>query len=200
VYGQSVTVRYLTADLLWKPVKGYLRFFWFETPRGQLVLMTSDLNLQPLDALEAYCHRATIETLFNTLKNVLGGMAYHFWSKYLERTSRRPKKNQSADQKSSNLPATLQTLAAIEKYVNLHLLVLGGLQLLATRFPQEVIDTAQCWMRTVPKDIPSEFTVKAALINLIRNNSGGFTKSAIRRLIRAKQQNPNSIEEKKRAA
>ena len=200
VYGQSVTVRYLTADLLWKPVKGYLRFFWFETPRGQLVLITSDLNLQPLGALEAYCHRATIETLFNTLKNVLGGMTYHFWSKYLERTSRRPKKNQTADQKSSNLPATLQTLAAIEKYVNLHLLVLGGLQLLARRFPQEVIDTAQCWMRTVPKDIPSEFTVKTALSNLIRNNSGGFTKSAIMRFIRAKQRNPNSIEEKKRAA
>ena len=162
--------------------------------------MTSDLKLQPLDALEAYCHRATIETLFNTLKNVLGGMTYHFGSKDLERASRRPKKNQTARQKSSNLPATLQTLAAIEKYVNLHLLLLGGLQLLAMRFPPEVIPTAQCWMRTVPKDIPAEFTVKTAIINLMRNNSGGFAKSAIMPFIRAKQQNPRSIEEKEHAA
>jgi hypothetical protein len=200
VYGQSATVGYLTMDLLWKPIKGYLRFFWFQTPRGQLVLMTSDLTLQPLDALEAYAHRASIETLFNTFKNVLGGMAYHFWSKYLERASRRPKKNQSARQKSSNLPATLQTLAAIEKHVNLHLLVLGGLQLLAMRFAQEVTEAAHCWMRTLPKDIPSEFTVKTALFNLLRNNNDGFAQSTIMRLIRVKQQIPNPMEEKERVA
>lgn len=200
VYGQSATVCYLTMDLLWKPIKGYLRFFWFQTPRGQIVLMTSDLKLQPLDALEAYCRRATIETLFNTLKNVLGGMTYHFWSKYLDRVSRRPKKNQTACQKSSNLPATLQTLAAIEKHVNLHLLVLGGLQLLAMLFSQEATEAAHCWMRTLPKDIPSEFTVKTALLNLLRNNNGGFAISPIIRFIRAKQQNPNSIEKERRAA
>ena len=200
VYGQPVTVRHLTMDLLWKPVKGYLRFFWFETPRGRLLLITSDRNLHPLDALDAYCRRATIETLFNTLKNVLGGMAYHFWSKHLERASRRPKKNHTAKQRSSNRSATLQALAAIEKHVNLHLLVLGGLQLLAMRFPQEVIDAARCWMRTAPKDIPSEFTVKTALTNLIRNNNSGFTKSAIMRVIRDKRENPNAIEENSCAA
>ena len=200
VYGQPVTVRHLTMDLLWKPVKGYLRFFWFETPRGRLLLITSDRNLHPLDALDAYCRRATIETLFNTLKNVLGGMAYHFWSKHLERASRRPKKNHTAKQRSSNRSATLQALAAIEKHVNLRLLVLGGLQLLAMRFPQEVIDAARCWMRTAPKDIPSEFTVKTALTNLIRNNNSGFTKSAIMRVIRDKRENPNAIEENSCAA
>jgi hypothetical protein len=162
--------------------------------------MTSDPNLQPLDALEAYCRPATIETLFNTLKNVLGGMACHFRSKYLERVSRCPKKNQAAARKSSNLPATLRTLAAIEKHVNLHLLVLGGLQLLAMRFPQQVKDAAHCSMRTVPKDIPSEFTVKTALLNSLRNNHGTFAKPAIMRFIRAKQQNPNPIEEQRRAA
>jgi len=190
VYGQSVTVRYYTADLLWKPVKGWLRFFWFETPRGQLLLITSDLKLQPLDALDAYCHRVTIETLFNTLKNVLGGMTYHFWSKHLERVSRRPKKNQTALPKSSNLAATLRTLAAIEKYVNLHLLVLGGLQLLAMQFARETLDAAQCWMRTLPKDIPSEFLVKTALANLLRNNDTNFAKSPIMGFIRNKQEKP----------
>ena len=200
VYGQSVTVRYLTADLLWKPVHGSLRFFWFETPRGLLVLMTSDPHLQPLDALQLYARRSTIETLFNTLKNVIGGMAYHFWSKHLERVSRRPRKNQNALRTSSNLPATLITLAAIEKCVNLHLLVLGGLQLLAMHFPQQTIHAAHCWMRTLPKSIPSEFIVKTALTAMLRNNDSDFAQSPIMRYIRLHQQNPNPVEEQRRAA
>lgn len=200
VYGQPATVKYMTADLLWKPVEGALRFFWFETPRGRLVLMTSDPALQPLDALDMYCRRATIETLFNTLKNVVGGMAYHFWSKHLERVSRRPQKNQAAVRGSSNLTATRNTLAAIEKCVNIHLLVLGGLQLLAMRFPQQITSAAHCWMRTHPKNIPSEFIVKTALTAMLRNNDRDFAKSPMMRYIRSHQQNPNPVEEEGRAA
>ncbi len=196
VYGQSVNVRYYSANLLWKPVKGYLRFFWFDTPRGMLVLMTSDLSLLPLDTLEIYCRRTTIETLFNTLKNVLAGMTYHFWSKYLKRVSRRPFRNQEKKRSSAKLPATIKTLVAIEKYVNLHFLAIGMLQLIAMHFSHEVKKIACCWMRTEPKDIPSEFIVKIALTNMMKNNNTVFGKSTIMQLIRTKQQNPNNQEEK----
>lgn len=200
VYGQPALVRYYTASLLWKPVKGYLRFFWFETPRGKIILMSSDLSLQPLDALDMYCRRATIETLFNTHKNVVAGMAYHFWSKHLERASRKPKKNQDVPQISDNLPATMKTIAAIEKYANVHLLVIGGLQLLAMHFSQDVKDVASCWMRTIPKNIPSEFIVKNALINMLKNNNTAFAKSSIMQLIRDKLYYPSKNEEKEKAA
>ena len=93
-------------------------------------------------------------------------MAYHFWSKYLERASRRPRKNHRTPQRSSGFTATRNTIAAIEKYVNLHLLVLGALHLLALQFPAPVRQSADCWMRTPPRNIPSEFIVKAAIIAL----------------------------------
>jgi len=71
IYGQSENIRYLVLDLLWKPVKGMLRFILVETSRGRIVLMTSDLNLDPVTAIQMYCRRVTIETMFGTLKNTL---------------------------------------------------------------------------------------------------------------------------------
>jgi len=192
VYDRTETVRYFTSVLLWKPIKGSLRFFWFETTRGRILLVTSDLELLPLDALDAYCRRVSIETLFNTLKNTLGAMSYHFWSKYLQRVSRRPRKNAHTHQRSSCIAATNNTLAAIEKFVNLHLLTLGALQLLALHFPTRIRQFADCWLRTPPAHIPSEFIVKSAITALWRNNKCGFAKSCITALIRSKQQSPQS--------
>ena len=96
VYHKKETVRYLTLDLIWKSVKTKLRFILIETSRGRIILMTSDLTLQPLTALNLYCRRVNIETLFDIIKNLLGGMRYHFWSKYLTPVSRRPAKKRHA--------------------------------------------------------------------------------------------------------
>ena len=67
IYDKSETVRYLVLDLLWKPVKGMLRFIPAETARGRIILMTSDLALAPATAIHLYCRRVTIETMFDTL-------------------------------------------------------------------------------------------------------------------------------------
>ena len=66
-----------------------LRFILVESSRGRMVLISSDLKLNPIAAVEMYCRRVTIETLFDTLKNTLGAMGYHFWSQYLRSASRR---------------------------------------------------------------------------------------------------------------
>ena len=55
--------------------------------------MCSDLSMAPLLAIELYCARVRVETMFAMLKGVLGAFAYRFWSKYLPRHSRKPKKN-----------------------------------------------------------------------------------------------------------
>jgi hypothetical protein len=54
--------------------------------------MSSDLTLEPLLALSLYTARVRIESLFASVKNLLGGLAYHFWSKYLAPVSRRPRR------------------------------------------------------------------------------------------------------------
>jgi|ETNmetMinimDraft_26_1059896.scaffolds.fasta_scaffold26676_1 hypothetical protein len=187
IYGQKENIRYLVLDLIWKPVKSKLRFILAETSRGRIILMASDLNLNPVTAIQLYCRRVTIETLFDTLKNTLGAMAYHFWSQCLSPASRRPKKNKDQKQRSSNLNQTQNTLWAIEKFVNVQLLVLGMLQLIAKQFPTQVKAKANCWLRTISSNTPSEFVTRTALANILKNNLYGFAKDWITQLIRQKQ-------------
>jgi len=200
IYGQSENVRYLVLDLLWKPVKGMLHFILIETSHGRIILMTSDLNLDPVTAIQLYCRRVTIETMFDTLKNNLGAMAYHFWSQYLSRASRKPKKQKDQEQNSTNPTQTNNTLAAIEKFVNVQLLVLGMLQLIAKQFPTEVKTKANCWLRTVSFNAPSEFVTRTALANMLKKNLYGFAKDWITQLIQQKQKSSKNKDVDKKVA
>ena len=88
---------------------------------------------------------------------------------------------------SADIDKTNNTLAAIEKFVNVQLLVLGILQLVAKQFPVEVKVKANCWLRTVSSNAPSEFVTRTALANILRNNLYGFGKDWITQLIQCKQ-------------
>jgi len=190
VYKRRELVRHLALNLLWRPTKGMLRFILVESSHGRMVLISSDPKLNPIAAVELYCRRATIETTFDTLKNVLGGMGYHFWSQYLSPASRRPQENARRQMRSSDPVQTRNTLAAIEKFVNVQLLVAGMLQLIAKAHPDQVKSEARCWLRTISAYTPSEFVTRTALANVIKNNLYGFAKDWITRLIRRKQKHP----------
>jgi len=189
VYNTVETVKYLVLDLLWKPAKTTIRFVLVESSHGRIIIMSSDLKLSAQSALFLYCRRASIETLFNSLKNLLGGLCYHFWSKYLQPSSRRPAKKNAPRPVSSRPQKTKNTLAAIEKFVVLQIIVLGLLQLLALKFSREIIQTAHCWLRTPPGNVPSEFITKIALENTIRNNLVAFVKNSITQVILKKRVN-----------
>jgi hypothetical protein len=188
VYGRRETVRHLTLDLLWKPVAAPLRFFLLVTSRGPIILMTSDFSMDAVRALELYCCRVSIETLFDGLKNLLGALGYHFWSRYLEKVSRRPAKN-AKPQTSSRPEKTRNTLDAIERFVAVGMFVMGMLQMLAFRFSTEIRAQAHCWLRTPCGEIPSPFVTKTALARLIRANLLGFGKDLISHFIRQKRNN-----------
>lgn len=200
VYGKIETVRYLAIDLLWKPVKGKVRFFLIDSSRGRIVLMTSDLFMDPLVAVNLYCRRVSIETLFDTLKNLLGAMQYHFWSKYLRPASRRPVRKQKSQPRSTRPDKTKNTLAAIEKFVVVQLLVVGALQLLANRFAARIGKGARCWLRTPCGPIPSEFVTRAALSNIIRTNLLSLGKDWITQLILPKRNNVENTGQNEEAA
>jgi len=200
VYGRTETVRHLAMNLLWKPVKGKVRFILVESSRGRIILMTSDLSMDPLVAVNLYCRRVSIETLFDTLKNLLGAMQYHFWSKYLRPASRRPVRKHRSQPRSTRPEKTKNTLAAIEKFVVVQLLVVGALQLLANRFPAQIGDRARCWLRTPCGPIPSEFVTRTALSNIIRTNILSFGKDWITQLILQKQNNVENTGQNEKAA
>jgi hypothetical protein len=196
VYQQQETVRYLLLDLIWKPAKGLVRFILIETSRGRLILMSSDLTLGALQALSLYTARVRIESLFASVKNLLGGMAYHFWSKYLAPASRRPTRGTHPAPVSSRPDRTANTLAAIEKFLALHLIVLGTLQLLAATCADAVREHARCWLRTPSGSVPSDFVSRAALANLLHASIRGLGKNSVIESIRRKQTAPQEPCEK----
>ncbi len=195
VYQQPETVRYLVLDLIWKPAKGLVRFILIETPRGRLILMSSDLTLSALQALSLYTARVRIESLFASVKNLLGGLAYHFWSKYLAPVSRRPSRGTHPAPVSTRPDRTANTLAAIEKFMALHLIVLGTLQLLAATCADAVREHAQCWLRTPSGSVPSDFVSRMALANLLHANIRGLGKNPVIESIRRKQTAPQESRE-----
>ena len=104
------------------------------------------------------------------------------------------------EQNSTDIEKTNNTLAAIEKFVNVQLLVLGMLQLIAKQFPAEVKTKANCCLRTVSSNTPSEFVTRTALANILRKNLYGFAKDWITQLIQQKQKLRNHNDSTKKAA
>jgi hypothetical protein len=186
LYRRAETVRYLTLDLFWKPVGGMLRFLLVESSRGRIILISSDLTLDALTAITLYSRRVTIETLFDMLKNIVGGMCYHFWSKYLAPSSRRPKKN-GATPLSSKPQKTEMTLAAIEKFLAVNIIVLGLLQLVALHYSDQIFSSAQCWLRRPCGKIASVFVTRWTLSAIIRSDFGDIKLGLISLYIRMSQ-------------
>lgn len=164
VYGHVETVSYLALNLLWKPIKAPLRFVFAITSRGPIVLMCSDLDLAPLTAISLYCARVRVETLFSMLKHLLGTFTYRFWSKHLPCHSRKPKKNTALKSpKPEHVNSVHITWKACERFVMLGCIALGLLQLVALKFPHQVWQGFNMFLRTRSRALPSERTVRAVL-------------------------------------
>jgi len=183
LYGKQETVRYLCLNLLWRPVGAQLRFVLVESPRGRIILASSDLALDPLPMLQLYCARARIETMFSAFKHVIGGLAYRFWSKWIERQSRRPVRNSSCDGRvpaPHAQPHIQMTWDAIERFVNLCAVAQGILQLLSLN-PRNLCSSSLLWLRTRSRISPSEFLTRHLLARLLLQNIASSSPHAILR-------------------
>ena len=66
LYGQVEEVSIAALDLIWKPTGGLIRFVFVYTRLGPLVLMCSDLQQDPIEALQLYSARVRVEVMFVT--------------------------------------------------------------------------------------------------------------------------------------
>jgi len=199
IYGNTEVVKILCLDLLWKPIKDKVRFVLAVTSRGPIILMCSDLALSATQILEPYCRRASIESTFSVLKNLMGGLAYHFWSKKIEKSSRKPKKNK--DSKLNTPQEVIENkLRAIELYVNLSAILVGIFQILALQFPEKIWKNNLHWLRTVSNKTPSEYIVKGVLTQTILVNLHKVNAHAIYALIHSRQSRPNNYQLLQKAA
>jgi hypothetical protein len=185
VYGAIEEVSFLAADLLWKPTGELIRFVFALTRRGPIVLMCSDLTMPPVMAIELYCTRVRVETMFAMLKHLIGAFCYRFWSKRLPRHSRKPKHNQRLKPPSKeDLPQVQSCWERYERFVMLAAIALGLLQLIALRFSPEVWGRFHEFLRTRSRHLPSERTVKDVVGHLLLEDFLSVAPSATMQEIR----------------
>ena len=173
LYGRPTLVRYQTSELHWDTPYELVQFVWALLPDGKrLLLMTNDLNLTGPEVITAYSWRFKIEVSFRTLVHLLGGFAYRFWLKSLKKMGQWPGKLPLNTLPWNQHQAVMAKVEAFERFVTLHALVLGILQMLALEFPKLICVSGKQWFRTLPKHShPSEQMVRLTLRQIIKPNS-----------------------------
>ncbi|MFQ5472822.1 MAG: transposase [Dehalococcoidia bacterium] len=167
VYGEEgIEISYRCVDLLWRPVGHLVRFVLVDHPqRGRIILMSTDLSIEPLQVLALYGYRFKIEVSFKQALRTLGAYAYHFWMSDMTPISRRRSGNQYLHMKSETYRKHVRRkIAAYHRYVQLACIAQGLQQHLAVNFRAKVWHHFKSWMRTMKPELPpSEAVVAQAL-------------------------------------
>lgn len=184
VYGHVEDISITALDLLWKPTGKLIRFVLAVTSRGPIILMCSDLNQDAVAALELYCARIRIETMFDMLKNLMGVFRYRFWTKRLPRHSRKPVKNKNLKRPTEEDAGTVKRcFAGYERFVMTGAVALGLLQLIALKYEKLVWDRFTDFLRTKSRELPSERTVKSVMAKILVRDLLSFAPGAVMREI-----------------
>lgn len=161
IYGKPSKVKYQCLNLYWKPLEREIRFVVVETAgRGKMILMCSDLTMNPEDIITIYCLRFKIETGFDEQKNDIGSFSYHFWTKALEkRTKWKKSENNLPLEKSEHVESAKR---AIESFVCMGTIASGISTIMAFSHNRQIWNHFPGWIKTRRSHIPSIATTKAA--------------------------------------
>jgi hypothetical protein len=136
-----------------------LAYFCISSPRGDIVLVSTDLSMSAADAHRLYKSRPVIENFFRVFKHVLHGFDSHFWSGAIAKASRRTgaDANDKLDARFKS-PLAQDALKAIEGHAVLMSILCGMLQELSLTCGEEILKDSSLWMRSQGQS-PSEFLI-----------------------------------------
>ena len=185
LYGKTEEVLLLSIDLLWKPTGSLIKFVFAMTSRGPIVLMCSDLTIDPVVALELYCLRMRVEGMIDMLKNLIGAFRYRFWTTKMPLCSRKPKRNKKLTAPAAeNIPTVKLCWEAYERFAMMGAIALGLLQMIALKYTDSVWAKFDGFLRTRSRALPSERTVRIVIMKLLITNFHSLAPAAILREIR----------------
>jgi hypothetical protein len=169
VYGESARIRHAVFDLLWKPFGKPVRFVLVEHPaRGRMILMCSDLTLEPREIIELYSLRFKIEVTFKHAIHNVGAFGYHFWMAAMRPLKRRNGNQYLHRETRSYRDGIIRKMRAYHCFVQVGLVAQGMLQYLSMTCEEAVWKNFGSWIRTIrPNVLPSESVVSESLKNTL---------------------------------
>jgi hypothetical protein len=186
---KNVEVSYRCVDLLWKPAGQLVRFVLIIHPnRGRIILMTTDLEMNPSEILELYGYRFKIEVSFKQAIYTLGTYQYHFWMKDMT-PIKRMSGNQYLHRKDKEYTQKVKRkMRAYHCYVQIAIIAQGLLQYLSITQTDLIWKHFGSWLRTIrPGIYPSEYVCSIAMQNTFPDFlSGNISEDNLQKFIRSR--------------
>jgi hypothetical protein len=170
VYDESnVRLRVRTVDLLWKAAAQPVRFVLVEHPvRGRIVLMSTDLTLEPADIIRAYGLRFKIELGFKQAAHIVGSYGYHFWMADMKPIKRRGGNQHLHHESDEYRDKVRRKLHAYHVFLFMGVVTQGLMHYLSGCHTEPVWRCFRSWMRTIRTGVaPTEMVVQLALRNAL---------------------------------
>ncbi|RPI71666.1 MAG: hypothetical protein EHM38_03485 [Geobacteraceae bacterium] len=187
-YGEAKRVEILCLDLVWPAIREKLRFVLIKDDGSTYILICSDLSMSPEEIVELYACRFKIEVTFKMVKHIIGGLYYHFWTKaWCDNLAKALTVADLEHMSAKNKQLISGAMNAIEGFVNIALIATGLLQILALQHAERILHLHHWWMRSYPRDVPSEEMVKTVIQHEFYHNFRKFKHTAIYRIIQNKR-------------
>ncbi len=164
--GESgIDIRYLSQDLLWKPLGILVRFVVVRHPaKGKIILMSTDIQLDPLEIIRLYSVRFKIEVAFKQAVHTLGAYTYRFWMKKMKPLPRRSGNQYLHRESEQYRDSVRRKLYAYHVHIMAGIIAQGLTQILAISCTELVWSSFGSWLRTIRPDVlPSEQVVCSSL-------------------------------------